>query len=188
MSDLNRRQFLHGAAVIGTATTLGGCANPDRRLDADAIRALCRTVLPDSLSDADVDRIATDFGTWAVGLEAGREITHGYGTSDIRQTGDDPRPQWAIQLLELDAFTRGQFGTGWTATSNDARRSLLGDLLASNPTQSLPSPARAQHVAVAVLAWFYETPEATDLAYRAGIQKLQCRPLDRAPREPVSLA
>ncbi len=46
---------------------------------------------------------------------------------------------------------------------------------------------RTRHVAVGLLAYFYATPAATDLAYRAKISRHTCRPLAYASRRPRPL-
>jgi hypothetical protein len=52
----------------------------------------------------------------------------------------------------------------------------------------MPSVAGANHVAIALAAFFFGSPEGVDLCYRAKIGKNQCRPLVNAAREPLPLA
>lgn len=59
--------------------------------------------------------------------------------------------------------------------------------LAGEKLQLTSSPGEAGHVAVALLAFFYGTSEATDLCYQAGIGKETCRSLSSAPEKPAPL-
>jgi hypothetical protein len=52
----------------------------------------------------------------------------------------------------------------------------------------MPEPLDANHVALALVAWYFSTPDANDLCYQARIERNQCRPLINAPREPLPLA
>jgi hypothetical protein len=49
----------------------------------------------------------------------------------------------------------------------------------------MPSVADASHVAVALLAHFYESPAAGDLCYEARIGRQTCRPLAQQSRKPL---
>jgi hypothetical protein len=59
--------------------------------------------------------------------------------------------------------------------------------LAGERGDALPTPLAAKHIAVALLAHFYDSPAATDLAYDARIRRQQCRPLAGQGQKPVAL-
>jgi hypothetical protein len=52
----------------------------------------------------------------------------------------------------------------------------------------MPDPLAANHVVVALVAFYFGSAEANDLCYRAAIGRNQCRPLVNSPREPLPLA
>ncbi len=60
--------------------------------------------------------------------------------------------------------------------------------LAELKVDRLGSVGRAPHIAVALLAHFYASPEATDLCYQVKIGKETCRPLASSSRQPLPLA
>jgi hypothetical protein len=49
----------------------------------------------------------------------------------------------------------------------------------------MPAPADAHHVALGLLAWFYASPAAEDLCYRAAIGRGSCRSLADVERAPA---
>jgi hypothetical protein len=51
----------------------------------------------------------------------------------------------------------------------------------------MPSVAEASHVAVALIAHFYDSSEANDLCYEAKIGKATCRPLEASARKPLPM-
>jgi len=60
------------------------------------------------------------------------------------------------------------------------------DLHIHVPDGATLGPAiEAEHVAVAVLAWYMASSEALDLCYDAEIGRRRCRPLDQNPRRPA---
>ena len=54
--------------------------------------------------------------------------------------------------------------------------------------ERLPSVASAPHIALGLLAHFYDSSDATDLCYRARIGRNKCRPLAQNGRKPLPLA
>jgi hypothetical protein len=52
---------------------------------------------------------------------------------------------------------------------------------------ALPGVAQAEHVALALLAHFYESPEANDLCHERAIGRSLCRPLAAQADAPAPL-
>jgi hypothetical protein len=52
----------------------------------------------------------------------------------------------------------------------------------------MPPVGRAPHVALALLAYWYGTADATDRCYEAHIGRQNCRPLAGSARKPLPLA
>jgi len=154
--------------------------------NAVVLSALGAAVLPAELGPA-TTRAVADFRRWMDGYEPGAEANHGYGTGTIQRLPADPRPRWRAQLAALDEVARQRYGASFASLSRDDRQAIVRAALADARGDSLPTPFAAQHVALALLAHFYDSPAATDLCYQANIARQQCRPLRSAPRQPVPL-
>ncbi|HJR35795.1 MAG TPA: hypothetical protein VJ817_12650 [Gemmatimonadales bacterium] len=153
---------LHGAAVAG--------------LDSARLRALAGAVLPSELGAAGLERTVVAFERWLAGYREGVELLHGYGTGEIRLTGPSPALRWAAQLDAL--------GSSFVTLSVPERQARLRSALEAGRFGGLPPVDRAPHLAIGLLAFFYRSPEATDLCYQASIGRESCRALDTSPRPP----
>lgn len=183
---MKRRQFLEFTSAALPAAALGGCGK-GVGLDRTGVRALGHSLLPTEVGmDAHV-RISDAFAEWAHGIHEGAELNHGYGTGELRFAGASPVPRWKQQLEALEQESRSHYGAGLEFLNDHQRLQLVRDAVAGSAPGRLPAPQDAEHVAVAILAFFYSSPEATDLAYRAAIRKEQCRPLAQSPHKPVAL-
>lgn len=181
--SLDRRTFV-GTTASGALVASFGCrSSAAQRLDRRALVALAEVILPSDMSTNDLGRIADAFATWAEGIRPGTELLHGYGTGDIATADEDPVPRWTTQLTGLG----GTDGARFAELSVDSRRALVGDALSGETRSALPAPQRARHVALALLAFYCEMPEATDKAYQASIRPGQCRPLAQSSQQPTSL-
>jgi hypothetical protein len=189
----DRRTFLkRSGAVLGVAAV--GPALPDpssastasvRRLDAAILRAVAEVVLPSELGDAGREEAVADFEAWANEYEPVAEMNHGYGTSEIRYGPPDPVPAWTAQLEALEIEAQKRSGSTFAALDADARRALLQ----RQPLDSgsgLPNPLNAEHVAVALMAHWFRSPDAKDRCYDRRIAERRCRGIDTAPAEPES--
>lgn len=188
----SRRTFLKQSASLFSALAAARCA-PDRparpvdaALDTAQLEALADAVLPVSQLGADgVRRVAAAFLSWLKRFEPVTEQPHGYGSAEVRYGPPDPAPRWAAQLEALDLEAERRHGQSFAALPVTARRDLIAAQLGRDG--DLPRPARAEHIAVGLLAYFYGTSEATDLCYRARIGRETCRGLEVLPEEPAPL-
>lgn len=180
---LDRRAFVTTTTAGAVAASFGCRSSRGPGLDRRALLALGEVLLPSGSSGDDLGRITEDFATWAEGTRTGAELLHGYGTADIATAGDDFLPLWSTQLAGLGGGDGGRFA----GLSLEARRVIVAGALSTVTRAALPPPWRAEHVAIALLAFYYEMPEATDRAYRASIRPNQCRPLAESPRQPTAL-
>jgi hypothetical protein len=193
---LTRRTFLGWLGAIGSAIGLGarerGPADRDRSqagaLDTERVIRLGEAVLPEELGDLGTARISRGFVQWAASMREGAELVHPYGSTDIRYAGPPPTGRWRSQLDELDRASRTAHQRPFGAATVEQRRELVRQALASDAAGRLPDPGAARHVAVALLAWFYASPDATNLCYQARIDASQCRPLGQSSRQPLPLA
>jgi hypothetical protein len=157
-------------------------------LDAALLAALGDCVLPGELGSDGIARTTRGFSQWIAGYRRGAELVHPYGSATIRLTGESPLPAWREQLTALQREARTRHRGGFAALTRDQRRALVTAALDGERLNRMPDPLAAQHIAVALLAWYFRSPEAVDLCYRARIGPNQCRPLLNAPREPLPLA
>jgi hypothetical protein len=213
-SSLSRRELIALAASIPAAVPLveyvRASAEDARALDGALLFALAEAVLPTELGADFVRRAATRFDAWTRGYVAGAELDHGYGSADLMHAAANPSPKWATQLAALDRDARSRNGRGFAAIGIAERQALVraavdaaqkaarvtrapsaNDIASGKipaTAQSLPAVVEAPHVAVALLAHFYESSEANDLCYGASIGKQTCRPLGAQHAKPVPLA
>jgi hypothetical protein len=192
----NRRTFLKQAAIATAAAAASGrtsvarAAQPSTRaLDPTLLAALGDTVLPESLGADGRARAVRAFAQWLAGYKPVNEEMHGYGNQEITYTSADPAPGWNAQLEGVELLARRKHRRGFAALDVAARRELIRSLLARQRGSTLPSnPLAAPHVAIALLAHWADSSDATDLAYGARIAKGNCRPLAESARKPLPLA
>ncbi len=195
----SRRSFLKQSVATVAAASVAGCG-PDagRRpaaeaggspapLPAGTLRAVAEAMLPAELGDEGRERAVAAFEGWSDGLEPVAELSHPYLVPEIRYSAPDPRPGWAAQLEGLEKECRSRHGVSFAAIDMPERRKMLARPL-GQAGPGLGSPANANHVAVALMSHFFASPTATDLCYRRGISKQQCRGLEGAGAEPEMLA
>ncbi len=188
----NRRTFLKQSAVAASALA-AGCA-PDgeraaeaRALPTETLRAVGETVLPSELGPDGFGRVVSSFERWLGEYAPVAEQIHGYGSQEIRYGPPHPGPRWTAQLdaLELEAHARHQGAFG--ALDLAMRRDLIERALdppSPGALASQPGALEAEHVVVGLLAYFYGSPEATNLCYQRRIDASSCRPLETSGDEP----
>ncbi len=199
MTDTDRRDFIKKSAAAAAALGISGTEaaahqapiSPGATPPAETLRAIGAAVLPATdLGPDGIDRVVTGFESWTDGFDPVAEMPHGYlnrGLADIRYGPPHPGPRWAAQIeaLELEAAKRHQ--SAFAELSIEDRRDLIDGQLGRDELGRLPSPGRARHVAVGLMAYFYAGSEATDLCYQASIGRFKCRGLATLGREPQPL-
>ena len=157
-------------------------------LDEALLLALAPAILPAELGPDGMRRATDALQKWVAGYRAGAEVNHGYGTERIRVTGADPSTRWALQLRSLEGDARRTHSAGFAALALDQRRALVRTQLTAERATAIPGDiAAASHVALALLASFYGSADATDLCYEAVIAKNACRPLATVTQRPIPL-
>lgn len=190
MPDINRRGFVGSVAAsvpIAAASRHLLRSGKSAPLDDALMGALGHSLLPTELGSDNIDRVVDEFQQWLEQYSTDAELNHGYGTSEIDYTPGDPTSRWQDQLDGLNAEAQRRFGASFVDLDADVRRGIIRQQIADDRLDRLPRAYRARHVAVGLLAYFYASPEATDLCYKAAIGKNRCRPLRRSPDEPISL-
>lgn len=177
----SRRRFVLGVAALipspFLARRLHGIAVAS--LDPARLRALATAVLPAELGAAGLERTVLGFERWLAGYREGTELLHGYGTGEIRVTGPSPALRWAAQLDAL--------GPTFASLPAEDRQAQVRSALGRGRFAGFPPVDRAPHIAIGLLAFFYDSPEATDLCYEAAIGRNSCRPLATSPQAPLPL-
>lgn len=192
MSLLSRRAFLGALAAAVPAATLvrraHAAAVDDIAASPRTLHALGDAVLPTELGRVGTNAAVTDFQRWIAGYRDGTELLHGYGTSTLEWAGPTPATKWAAQLDGLDAMARREGARSFGALPLERRREIVRGELRALKVDRMPSVGRAPHVALALLAHWYGTADATDRCYDAHIGRQSCRPLGVSTRQPLPLA
>lgn len=195
----DRRTFLSQAAAIAAGAVAAKAPSASaqgisqsRTLDPALLAAVGDAVLPESMGATARTRAVRLFSEWIAAYHPVTEEMHGYGSAEITYTPADPAPGWNAQLEGLDLLSRRKHHRGFAALDVAARRALLRAPLAALARQRgdrVPTnPLAAPHVAVALLAHWATSAEATDLAYGVRIGKGECRVLADSPRKPLPTA
>lgn len=197
MTEKPRRSFLKRSAALVSGLAITGCrpvekgpgaSSTSAALDPKVLEALGRLVLPmSSLGEPGLTPVLEAFGKWLSGIEPVAELDHAYiWTDEILYGPPDPAPLWASQLdaLELEA-TKGH-GASFADLPQENQRAILERHLPAQFPARLPEAARAPHVAIGLLAYFYDTAAANDLCYRSVIEKLTCRGVESGTTAPAS--
>ena len=192
MRRLSRRAFVGVlAAAFPTALLVRqahAVAIDDIVARPRTLRALAEAVLPSELPQDRIAATVTGFQRWIAGYREGAELVHGYGTSKLDRAGPTPATRWATQLDALDADAARSHAREFAALTVEQRRSIVQTALDTIKTDGIPPIGRAPHVALALLAHFYSSAEATDLCYQSAIARQNCRPLSLSTRRPLPLA
>jgi len=194
----SRRTFLGWLSGLAAALGVGVRTPPGEAvareapeqtsaLDPALVRGVADAVLPSELGNDGMQRVGRAFTQWIGAYKPAVELVHPYGSAELRQTGASAATRWRSQLAALDRAAREKHRKPFTAITRDQRRELVMSSLADERANRLPDPLQANHVALALLSWYFATPEATDLCYNAKIGKNQCRPLVHSSRQPLPL-
>jgi hypothetical protein len=181
---VTRRAFLGTLAAAIPAAVLvrkaHAAAVDELAVDRRTLHALAQAVLPSELPSAQLAATVAGFQSWIAGYRENVEMLHGYGTSALERSRATPATRWAAQLDAL--------GRSFADAPLVERQRIVQRELDALKADRIPSLARAPHVALAVLAHFYGSAQATDLCYEAAIGKQNCRPLAASSRKPLPLA
>lgn len=195
MADHPRRRFLKASAGIISGLTLTSCADektatPDAPagLERATLSALGRVVLPrTALGEDGLVRVIDDFLTWLDGFEPVSERDHPYDAGEIRYGPPHPAPLWQSQLEALNLEADKRFGTAFGELAETRQLEILERQLPEHLPEDMPYAGAATHVAIGLLAWFYATPAANDLALAAKVGRETCRGLESGAVVPEPL-
>jgi hypothetical protein len=188
---LSRRGFLSSLAAALPLTVLVRRAHAAAvmHLESDpaTLDALAAAVLPSELGRVGIAKVARDFREWGARYRESSELVHGYGTSRLRSTGPTPLTRWTSQLDELEGQSRSTHQRRFSELTVAQRADLVRAALQGQRVDRMPAVVDANHVAVALLAHFYDSSVANDLCYGAQIGRQTCRPLSASSRKPLPM-
>ncbi len=192
MPTLTRRRFLASLAgalpVAIIVRRAHAAAVAHIAADPATLDALAEVVLPSAaLGKAAFTKEVEAFRKWGAEYREGAEVNHGYGTSRLRTLGPTPMTRWTTQLDELDAAAKAKFQKAFHELPAADRADLVRAALQGQRLDRIPAIGDASHVALAVLAHFYNSSEANDLCYEARIGQQTCRPLAQQARKPLPM-
>lgn len=151
------------------------------------LQQVAATVLPASLGPDKVSLIVDRFIAWSRDYEEGVALAHGYGDPQLVKSGPSPVPDYVAQLAAIDAAARGR-GGAFNSLPLETRRGLLSEALAAAKVTDMPGRPTGRHIVSDLMAFYFRSSEANDLAYRARIGRQMCRTLELTTRRPAPLA
>lgn len=153
--------------------------------DEPRLRALADVVLPGELGTRR-GAVAADFLRWIRNYREGAEMDHGYGFTRLRRTPASPASKYAAQLDALDRAARVQGGS-FETLDLAARRQIVEGAIRAAKVERLPGRPTGEHVATDLMAFYFHSPAANDLAYGASIGRDICRRLPGSDQRPARL-
>jgi hypothetical protein len=151
------------------------------------LKEVAATVLPASLGADKVALTVDRFVAWARDYQEGIALAHGYGHPRLVKSAASPVPDYVAQLTSLASAARSRGGT-FAALPLDTRRTLLDEALTAAKVTQLPARPSGGHVASDLMAFYFRSSEANDVAHRARIGKQVCRPIELTTRPPNPMA
>lgn len=142
--------------------------------DEARLRTLADIVLPREIGTEGRARVVENFLQWLRDYRAGADTDHGYGFTRLRRTAPSPATKYPSQLAALDA--RG----------GDLRLAVEA-AIAEAKIERLPGRPDGGHVATDLMAFYFTSVEATDLAYGVAIGRDTCRGLEGSQNRPAPL-
>jgi hypothetical protein len=189
---MRRRTLLHALAsslplIPLTRVRLAGQVRTFTPASVAVLRDVAATVLPASLGADKISLLVDRFLAWGRDYEEGVALAHGYGDPKLVKSGPSPVPDYVAQLSAIDGAARKKGGS-FAALPLETRRAILSDALTAAKVENLPGRPNGRHVAADLMAFYFRSSEANDLAYRARIGRQMCRSLEMTTHRPAPIA
>jgi hypothetical protein len=191
---MRRRTLLKSVAALATAPALAGAdlfAQSATLTDAQitALRAAAEVVLPSALSAADRSAFVDRFAGWVRNYREGADRGHGYGDSRLSPpTSASPAARYPAQFAALDEAARARGAATFAALARDERRFVIeAALSAPQAINNLPARPTGANLLADFMGLYFNSPDATDLAYQRAIMRDTCRGLPGSEKEPERL-
>lgn len=194
---MTRRMLLRLAAALAATwplsslKVLAAALQPVTRLTREQLATLgaaADVVLPSALSQDEKAAAVTAFADWVSNYREGAEIGPGYGATRLRTTGPPPTAGYPAQLAALESAARATGAASFGSLSLDARRGIIETALTS-PQRVTQIPARPAgvHVVADFMGLYFHGQHGYNLAYRAAINREECRGLAGSEKAPGGL-
>ena len=194
---MTRRTLLRWAALLAATWPLSSlkvlavARRQPTRLTPEhtaTLRAVADVVLPSTLSIDDRQLAVTLFVDWVANYREGAEVGPGYGSPRLRTTGPSPTAAYPAQLAALEAAARAGGAASFNAAGLEARRGIIEAAL-TTPQRITQLPARPNgaHVVADFMGLFFHGQQGYNLAYRAAINRDECRGLAGSEKAPGGL-
>jgi hypothetical protein len=149
----------------------------------DRMRALAGAVLPQAIGEEGRARALTQFMAWVRDYRADADGDHGYGQTRVRRLPPSPALKYPAQLDDLDRRAGAAFASQPLA---DRQRVVTEAITAAN-VRDLPNRPNGGHVATDLMAHYFNSAGANDLAYGRIIGRGACRDLAGSDERPAAL-
>lgn len=152
------------------------------------IRAVAGAVLPREIGADGCVRAVDRFMDWVRNYRAGADADHEYGSSRLNQMPASPTHHYAAQLDDLDRRSKGMRpgGTFASASLVQQQRAVTEAVIAA-AVKELPARPDGGHIATDLMAHYFNSPDANDLAYGRLIGRFACRGLPESDERPPVL-
>jgi len=190
---MRRRTLLKSVAALATAPALSGVDLFGQAAVTDAqiatLKAVAEVVLPSALSAGDRDAFVDRFAGWVRNYKEGADRGHGYGDSRLTApTGASPAARYPAQFAALDDAARSRGGTTFAALARDQRRLVIEATLSTpQAINNLPARPTGANLIADFMGLYFNSADATDLAYQRAIMRDTCRGLPGSEKEPERL-
>jgi hypothetical protein len=144
------------------------------------IRELAATVLPESIGTKGTDAVSEQFIRWVREYRPGAEMQSGYGNTRVRYKGPSPASKYLEQLDQLASVAL-------TEKDLPGRRKKITEIFREAKIEDLPQSPNGANVAADLMAFYFLSSEANDLAYGAAIGKDKCRTLKNSGAMPAPI-
>lgn len=157
-------------------------------LNTATLGAIAEVVLPSVLTAEERADAVDAFVEWVAAYRPGVDAGHGYGNTRLRRTGPLPASRYPEQLAALEAAAKAEGAASLSALGITARRRIIEAAL-TTPTRitQLPSQPNGAHVVADFMGQFFHGQDGYNLAYRAAINREECRGLDGSDAPPAPL-
>ena len=191
---MHRRALLQALAAVAATPPFSRLkifaqAPPITEAQTATLRALAEVVLPSAVDRAGRDRVVARFVAWVRNYKEGADRGHGYGSSTLSApTGPSPAPRYPAQFAALDKAAASRGAASFAAASVVDRRAVVEAVLNEpQPVQRLPNRPTGTNLVADFMGFYFTSPDAWDVAYRAEIGRDTCRTLDGSDRAPTPI-
>ena len=174
---MKRRTILQsalGAAGLASLPAWAQTGFPGPR--TRELREIAAAVLPESIGRKSSDAVADQFIRWVRDYQPGAEMGGGYGITRINSKPASPAGTYIVQLEQLSASVT-------TGTLTGKRQAIAASMQAAG-VKELGNIPDGRHIASDLMTFFFQSPEANDLAYEAAVGKDQCRTIADSAQAP----